>query len=203
MNLSGGLLADTAVNIPPPPTGYHPASRFEYPRLGLQVAGTLLLLLTAPLLLILTWWLQGQPAGLPLPLRVSWLNLLLIGVTIPVVIVIHELIHGLVYRALGYTVTYGANVTLGAAYAAAFNQWQTRSDNLIVALAPLLCLTGMLLPALALPSPTLVLGTFMAILFNIGGSIGDLYLVWRLLRLPPHTLLYDVDVKTMLIYRPK
>jgi hypothetical protein len=40
--------------LPPPPAGYRPAERFHYPKLALQVAAIVVLLLAAPLLLILT-----------------------------------------------------------------------------------------------------------------------------------------------------
>ena len=55
---------------------------------------------------------------------------------------------------------------------------------------------------LALSNSTIVLLALASLMMNTGGAVGDLYLVWRLLRLPRETLLYDVDVKTMLIYMP-
>ena len=56
---------------------------------------------------------------------------------------------------------------------------------------------------LALPNTIIVWLALIALMMNTGGAVGDLYLVWRLLRLPRETLLYDVDVKTMLIYVPQ
>jgi hypothetical protein len=195
-------ISNPAQAIPAPPTGYEPAILFKYPKYKLQLAAAGLLLAVAPLLYGVAWLLRGRPAGLPFVVTASLSSLLWVCATVLATVVVHELVHGLAYQLLGYKVSYGASLRLFAAYAAAFGQWQRRNHNLIVALAPLLGLTLLLLPLLALPNPMVALVVFTALLFNTGGAIGDLYLAWRLLRLPPATLLYDVDVSTMLIYRP-
>lgn len=51
---------DPAITLPPPPPGYQPAIRFEYPRLALQIGATALVVVLLPLLLTVTWWLQGR-----------------------------------------------------------------------------------------------------------------------------------------------
>ena len=129
-------------------------------------------------------------------------RLILVIVTVLFTLVIHEWIHGLVYRLLGYRVTFGVSAHLFAAYAAAFGQWQTRNHNIIAALAPLLVLTMVCIPLMALPNQAIAWLALTALMMNTSGAVGDLYLVWRLLRLPRETLLYDVDEKTMLIYTP-
>jgi len=91
--------------------------------------------------------------------------------------VLHELTHGLVYRYLGYQVSYGVAPQLGAFYAAAFHQFQQRSDNLVVGIAPLVVLNVLLLPLLFVPIPLLAFAAFIALLFNTAGAAGDLYLV--------------------------
>ena len=185
-------------STPAPPQGYKPALPFEYPRLGLQVMAISLVIITLPLLFWLTWVLQGQTPVF----RFGLLELVIVLLTIATTVVLHELIHGLTYSLLGYKVSYGANLRLMAAYAAAFGQWQARGHNVIVALAPLLGLNGLFILLLTIPQPTLTLIAFSALLFNTSGAVGDLYLVWRLWRTPARTLLYDIDVKTMLIYEP-
>jgi hypothetical protein len=120
-----------------------------------------------------------------------------------ITIIVHEWVHGLVYRVLGYRVSYGLSWRMGAAYAAAFSQWQKRDHNLLAALAPLVLLTPLLITLLAVPNQLLNLAAFAALIFNTSGAVGDLYLSWRLLRLPKDALLYDIDPKTMLIYLPK
>ncbi|MFL5800809.1 MAG: DUF3267 domain-containing protein [Roseiflexaceae bacterium] len=192
-------MPQTAAPLPPPPPGYQPAERFQYPKLALQVVAIVVLLITTPLLLILIGFLQGWSGGIAFVAGLRDFGLVVL--TVLIIVVVHELIHGLAYQLFGYRVTYGASLQLMAAYAGAFGQWQRRDHNIVVALAPLLVLTT-LLPLLASASPTLVLVGFTALLFNTGGAVGDLYLAWRLLRLPRATLLYDVDPQTMLIFLP-
>lgn len=186
--------------LPIPPPGYAAPVRLVYPKAALQVMAISLLLLTTPVLLGVAWLLQGRPAGAPVVTTVEDLGLVLL--TILVTVVGHEWIHGFAYQLLGYRVTYGASLKLLAAYAAAFGQWQRRRDNLIVALAPLVVLTLALVPLLGVPNRVVVVVAFTALLFNTSGAVGDLYLAWRLLRLPRGTLLYDVDPTLMLIARP-
>jgi hypothetical protein len=187
---------------PDPLPGYRPALKFEYPKLKLQLMSVVLILVITPGLVILTWLLQGRPGRFPLPLQGNFGDLITVLVTIVVTVLIHELIHGLVYQLLGYKVSYGVSLQLMAAYAGAFGQWQQRRHNILVALAPLVLLTLLLVPLLSASQPKLVLIAFTALLFNTGGAVGDLYLVWRLLRWPAASLLYDVNISTMLVFLP-
>lgn len=195
-------ISNPTPTLPAPPPGYGAAIPFEYPKYKLQLAAAGLLLAVAPLLYLLAWLLRGRPAGLPFAVASNLSTLLWVCAAVLATVIIHEIVHGLAYQLLGYQVSYGVSLRLLAAYAGAFGQWQQRNHNLIVALAPLLGLTLLFVPLLAVPNPTVALVAFTALLFNTGGAVGDLYLAWRLLRLPPATLLYDVDVSTMLIYTP-
>lgn len=183
-----------------PPPGYQPALHFRYPKIALQIAAVILVVALTPILLIFTAMLQGNKGTLSFILNLN--DLLLVVVTIIVTVIIHEAVHGLVYQLLGYKVTYGASLQLLAAYAGAFKQWQKRDHNIAVAAAPLLLLSLLLLPLLALDSRMLVLVGFTALLFNIGGAVGDIYLIWRLARLPRETLVYDLDPTSMLLFLP-
>lgn len=183
--------------MPPPPDGYAPAERFVYPLWPLQIAALLVLIMTGlGLLLFLGAW-HGA---------LNWTfglgELLLVLLTVLVVIVVHELIHGAVYRWLGYDVSFGIAWKMGAAYAAVFGQFQKRLHNLASAVAPLLVLNAVLFPLLLLPNDTLNLVGFVALLFNTSGAVGDLYLSWRLWRMPAGSLLYDVSPEMMLFYQP-
>ncbi len=186
--------------LPISPPGYQPPIPFTYPKGLLQLLGIAIILAVTPLLIYLTWRLQGNST--------EWLTLFnvrhipLMFVTILLTIIIHELIHGMTYKLLGYQVRYGVSLHLAAAYAGAFGQWQQRHHNIMVALAPLIVMTLILIPLLAASTQSIVLIAFTALLFNSSGAVGDLYLTWRLLRLPPTTLLYDVDTKTMLLFLP-
>ena len=188
---------------PQPPPGYQPAILFQYPKVRLQVAAIILLAAITPLLFILAWVLQRQLAWGSLAIVGRGTDLLLVIGVVLVTTTLHELVHGMAYRLLGYRVTYGVSGHLLAAYAAAFKQWQTRVHNIMVALAPLVVLTGVFLPMIAIQNRTVVLIAVTALMMNSAGAVGDIYLIWRLMRMPRATLLYDVDVKTMLVYKPE
>ena len=146
------------------------------------------------------WWHFAAAYRL---LDLSTLDAILMFLIVILTILAHEAIHGFVYARLGYKVTYGMSGQLGAAFAAAFQQFQTRNHNLLVALAPLFVLTP--LGLLLLTSANLFIQRigFTIALFNTGGAIGDLYLTYRLLRLPRQALLYDANEREMYILLPE
>ncbi|MCP4538669.1 MAG: DUF3267 domain-containing protein [Chloroflexi bacterium] len=188
---------------PRPPVGYQSAVLFQYPKIKLQIAALVVLAVITPLILFLTWMLQHPSVDRPFVTVNSVTDLLPAIVTALSITTIHELVHGLTYQLLGYQVSYGVSVHLFAAYAAAFRQWQARNHNLVVALAPLVILTGLFLPMLAIQNRVVVLVAVTALMMNTAGAVGDMYLCWRLLRMPCTTLLYDMDIKTMLVYKPE
>jgi hypothetical protein len=195
---------DTAV-APPPPAGYQPAERFEFPKTGLAISSIGLFIVLIPLLWQLTWLLQRQRASTGTIELVGWYGLALLGLVLltPVItIVIHELIHGLVFQAFGYRVSYGVYWKLGA-YAAAFGQFQQRNHTIVVALAPLVVISVAMLPLLASDNSLVVICAYVALLVNTSGAVGDIYLTWYLLRVPPATLGYDIDVENSFFYRPE
>jgi hypothetical protein len=161
-----------------------------------------LIIVITPFLVLLTWFLQGRPGRFPLLIQGGLGDLTIVLLTVVATVFVHEWIHGLAYQLLGYKVSYGVSLQLMAAYAGAFGQWQQRRHNILVALAPLLLLTLFLVPLLSSSQPSLVLIAFTALLFNTGGAVGDLYLVWRLLRWPAASLLYDVNTSIMLVFLP-
>ncbi len=187
---------------PKPPAGYQPAALFQYPTAKLQTAALIVFVLAIPPLLALTQALQCQLGGKSLVGLQGAQDLAMALATVLATTVVHELVHGGVYRWLGYRVCFGVSRHLLAAYAAVFGQWQTRDHNVIAALGPIVGLTAILFPALCVANQTVALLGLIGLLMNISGSVGDVYLVWRLLNMPRRTLLYDVDVKTMLVYAP-
>src|SRR5262245_37557997 len=102
-------------NYPEPLPGYQPALRFEYPKIQLQLAAIVFIIIITPLLVVLTCLLQGKPGQFPLPIQPTFGDLMTVLATIIVTILIHELIHGLVYQLLGYKVSYGVSLQLLAA----------------------------------------------------------------------------------------
>lgn len=120
-----------------------------------------------------------------------------------VLVVVHEGIHGLAYRLRSYDVSYGVAPQMGAFYAAAFHQFQSRDDNLVVGIAPLLVIDAVLLALLSVPIPIVAVAAFLGLVFNTAGAAGDLYLVAKLLRMPEDALLYDSDVRHMYVFNPE
>lgn len=204
---------DDGSTPPAPPDGYRPPEPFGYPMGVLFVVVAAVLVAAAGAFGALLWTLQGPAVvhefvvvassadAIAVTVDAARLGVVLLG-AIAVVTAVHELVHGAAYRLLGYDVTYGTALHLGAFYVAAFDQFQTRRDSLLVALAPLVALTLALAPLLAAPAPRIAAAAYVGIVFNAAGSAGDLYLAWRLRRDPPGTLYYDADSRRSWVYEP-
>jgi hypothetical protein len=114
-------------------------------------------------------------------------------VALVLVMLIHELVHGLFFWWFsGQRPTFGAKGLF--VYAAAPSEvYFPRNRYLIVGIAPLVLLTlvGLLLmliiPVIAVP----ILSLFIA--FNAAGAAGDLVMAVRLLSYSPETLMQDCD----------
>lgn len=186
-------------HYPSPPAGYRPAYRFTYPMLALNIVGLVLLI---GCVIALTAWLGRHGIAFSiLALEIVEIGILLAALVI--VVVIHELLHGLAYRLLGYQVTYGFSWKLGAAYAAAFNQFQKRWHNIVAALTPLIVISAVCLPLLTIVPRAGVVFLFGALIMNTAGAVGDMYVTYRLWRLPKGSLLMDISLEQFLIYEPE
>jgi hypothetical protein len=103
----------------------------------------------------------------------------------------HEGIHGFAYQYFGYTVEYGfAN---GGFYTAAPRQIHTRKESIWVTVAPFALLTAVGLLLLFTSSNSLGYVGLTVLILNTSGSVADLEQLWRLLALPPDTLVCDAD----------
>jgi hypothetical protein len=198
---------------PAPPEGYANPTTLRYP-LSILLGIVLVVTPIATLLFGRVLWFAQGPAALGavfefretatsvgVTVRSSVVAVAFVGATV-VVTILHELLHGLVYEMRGYRVSYGVAPQLGAFYAAAFHQFQRRDDNIVVGIAPLLVIDLLLVPILFVPNPALAFAAFVGLVFNTAGAAGDLYLVARLLRMPPNALLYDSDARHSYVYYP-
>ena len=89
------------IQYPKPPDGYHPAVRLEYPKMKLQIAALLVVVLGAPALFVLTLVIQrGNMGWLAVTNQVA--DLLLVLVVVVLTTILHELVHGAAYKLLGY-----------------------------------------------------------------------------------------------------
>ncbi|MBI5667227.1 MAG: DUF3267 domain-containing protein [Chloroflexi bacterium] len=149
-----------------------------------------LLPLGAALLLMAGWWaLVVRARGLfPGPAVPWWLGLLL---ALLIVLPLHEWLHGQAIRWAGHRPRYGLLLSKGALYATADNALFPRDAYLVIALAPLVGITllGMGL-VVALPDS---IGYYvaLAVVFNAGSAIGDLWMAAVVLRYPRSALVRD------------
>lgn len=199
--------------VPATPRGYADPTEFRYPfpvLVGLVLVmvpvaalgfGALFYAAQGPEGLASLVEVRESAASVTVTVRSASVGVAAVGATVAVT-VLHEFVHGVAYRVRGYEVSYGAAPRLGAFYAAAFHQFQTRDDNVLVGLAPLVVLDAVLAALLFAPRPLVAFAAFVGLVFNTAGAAGDLYLVARLLRMPPGTLLYDSDPTHSLVFYP-
>jgi hypothetical protein len=64
-------------------------------------------------------------------------------------------------------------------------------------------LSVVMLPMLAIRNNLVVEVAFIVLLVNTSGAFGDLYLTWRLSRIPRRTLAYDTDSSHSYVYEPE
>jgi hypothetical protein len=113
------------------------------------------------------------------------------GVLAILLIVIHELCHGLAFQAFGAKPRYGLNMRKFVAYASADDYYFSRDAYLIIALAPLVLISVGTILLMALTGGGLRF--LMALLgaVNAGSSIGDLWFVVVCLHYPRDLLVRD------------
>ncbi|WP_440990128.1 DUF3267 domain-containing protein [Haloarchaeobius baliensis] len=204
---------DGAAYEPPTRAGYRAGTPFRYSAVTL----TLLSVVVSPVALVAFAWLATTTAGFEAAFPFVVFEETAEGFTVAVdgiefgtvfvvslvgTVVLHELVHGLAFRSLGFDVSFGVAPRLGAFYTAIFEQFQTRRQLAIAVVAPLVVLTPIGVLLLLVPGPHVPFVWF-ALVLNTGGAVGDLFVVWRLRGLPPGTLFYDVDAYTSYVYEPE
>ncbi len=146
------------------------------------------------------WWAvvsQGRASDPSIPVP-WWLALFVI---IVVVLPLHELIHGIVIRARGQHVRYGAKLSKGVLYATADEALFRRNEYVAVALAPLVTITLLVMVLMALLPQGWAYYAGIAAVLNAGGAVGDLWTVSIVLRYPPQALVRD-EADGFRIYAP-
>ncbi|WP_331233381.1 DUF3267 domain-containing protein [Natronorarus salvus] len=198
---------------PPAPDGYADPYSFVYPTVVVLVGSSLLGVLSLAGVVGLLWELQGPAlfaafTDVTVDGETTAYSVDLIAIGVPVLValvltaVVHELVHGAVFAHYGHEVSYGVAPAMGAFYAGAFGQFQEREALLRVGLAPLVLVTAVCVPLLIVPIPFVAITAAFVLVLNGSGAIVDLYLAWRLRRMPPGTLLYDVDIDRSYVYEP-
>jgi len=163
-------------------------------------------------LLVFFWWLFATVALWLRPTEAAqiynltwrgWDSLAAIGVTvglIVVVIVLHEVIHGLgflwIARVRPVFAFKGAY-----AYAGAPGCFIPRDPYLVIGLAPLVVLSLLAVGMLAVVPPQAIFPLLLAAVINASGAVGDIWVAILLLRQPPDALAID-DGDEIRIYAP-
>lgn len=173
-------------DLPQIPAGYRLLARVRFPWPALWALGAIALFPLFWLFNRVSQFLTGQPPGPPFPLTLTG-GLLALLVAGPLTMTLHELTHGLAFRALGYRPRYGLRSLY--LYVTVLNEPLPRDHVLAIVLAPVLLLTLLGLPLLSLPALRGYVLLFLVV--NVAGSVGDLWLAWRLSRLPRHVLFVD------------
>jgi Putative zincin peptidase len=129
----------------------------------------------------------------PIP-SIFWENvpwLLAVILVIVLMIGLHEWIHGLAIRWMGYKPRYGINLAKGVFFATTDNGLFWRNQFLVVALAPLVVITiaGMILMIFTPDSLGYYVG--LIVVMNAAGAIGDLWMAAVVWRYPDDTLVRD------------
>jgi hypothetical protein len=139
-------------------------------------------------------WIERQSAAAGSDPRGALNRVLLVAVVVISfvgMLVAHELFHGLAFRLFGVRPRYGINLSKGVAYASGENYYVARDAYLVVALAPLVCISIMciLLMLLTDGETRNIVGLVGAA--NVGGAVGDLWFVLMCLRYPRNLLVRD------------
>jgi hypothetical protein len=200
-----------------PPANYCHQATLDLSKSRKAVVGAIV---SGIVLLIVVGWLFVQFTNLVRPSALEALRLHEIltttpngytSITIPfvdvviafvLVMLIHELVHGLFYwRFAGQRPTFGIK-GLGVYVAAPAEVYFPRNQYLVVGIAPLILLTvvGLLLVTIVPVVVVPILILFVA--FNAAGASGDLLMAAQLLSYSPDTLMRD-NGSGVIVYGPE
>ncbi len=148
--------------------------------------------------LVLFWLIANLLRADPVRLGGNLLTTLL---ALALMITAHELIHGLAMLPFGARPRFGVKPP-GLAYATAPGYPFPRNGYLAVALAPLITISLLGAPLLAVLPGGLVPPAISALALNVSGAIGDLMIVSIVLRYPSAALVID-EKDGMRIFLPE
>ncbi|MBE9505842.1 MAG: DUF3267 domain-containing protein [Chloroflexi bacterium] len=112
-------------------------------------------------------------------------------------IVLHEGVHGALFRVFGGKPRFGVKLAgrfFPVAFYATSGAPVRRNQYLLVMLGPFLLLTPVfLLIGILADAEVVITLAILATAMNAGGSIGDLMMAWRIRRLSRETLFEDTE----------
>jgi len=183
----------TASQAGQPPFGYR---EILYWKISEKPSRLLLMnLLSVPLLglgLVIFFGLALVFRWLPSSFRLSIVHYLGLLVGLVLVLVLHELAHGIAMRLFGARPRYGVMWEKAMFFATAPGFAFPRRQYLVIALAPLVSLSLLaILGMWLLAGSAWVLPLALAAAINASGAIGDLWISAMVLRYPPHAYIID------------
>jgi hypothetical protein len=141
---------------------------------------------------VLFFWLAIRLGAMPSLLSFDLLRCGLVLISILLTFILHELTHGVAMRILGAHPKYGVLLKQAMLYATSPGFAFRRDTYLVVALAPLVCLSVLaILGMMALTSTAWVALLALCATINAGGTIGDLWITKIVLRYPARAYIMD------------
>ncbi|HQE93747.1 MAG TPA: DUF3267 domain-containing protein [Anaerolineae bacterium] len=155
----------------------------------LNVAGLVLMLVMGGV--FMAWARLWQSPALHHTLH-SGLMAVLVVLAVALVLVLHEFVHGLALKAYGARPQYGVMWQQMMFYATAPNYAFRRNAYLVIALAPLVGISILGGALLMLPLPGWLLRLIaLCAAVNVGGAVGDMWLVRVALKYPACAYIVD------------
>lgn len=177
------------------PTGYEQVYSIDLASnkkmaIVLNLAGLGILLLTFWLLAIFANKVHPELSNTSFKLAINLVNLLLLVLILVISMAVHEMIHGAFFWFFTRSrPVFGLG--LSYAYAAAPDWYIPKRQYWIIGLAPLLLIDLAGLLVMTFFPPAALVPAAVAIGFNTGGAVGDLWIVYRLFRASASCLVRD------------
>lgn len=181
--------------------GYHPAYDFRYSVYVTRICHVLFWVSGG--IFYLVWWAAVQKPFVGIPYWVLfWIVIFVYGTSD----FLRRLIQRGMSRFLGYRISYTFDlvgvIIQPETYTGDPGQLQKRGVSLLIAVAPLVLFLLLWLP-LFIGLQGMVGDILAYFLFvYVAGTLGDVYFIWRLLRMPGGTVLYTVNRQEKLIFEP-
>lgn len=169
----------------------------------LNIIGVILLIIFLILFTFVRFWLENGyiPNQLSSSIYINVGSIIESMVLVIFIVSLHEFIHGAAFKFFGYRISYG--IMLPIIYTIAEKQFIKSRDNLLAALAPLIILDIVAIGLLFIKISILRDIAIFILIFNTVGSIGDIWIAYKITRFSKDALYYDFSPKENYVYIPE
>jgi hypothetical protein len=167
----------------------------------LNLAALVVVLLSFWLLGIFTNWVRPELTKSLISIKFGLLDILFLLFLVVLNLIVHELIHGVFFRLFTHSKP-AFGLSLSYAFAAAPDWYIPKRQYWIIGLAPLILIGIAGLLIIAIGPPSWILPALVVTGFNTGGAVGDIWIIYRLLRTSSTSLVNDTG-HTVSFYQPK